>query len=187
MTNLLVPRNLEGRKEKLKQINIRLLSQEAIDGDLILDDSFIDIDAKFVKLKKVNGCVWLKGGKWTEIPEWLKHVEIYEFFSCAGNKLTNMKNCPDVIHGNINCSDNKLITLEGSPEITKSSFYCSSNILISLKGCPRIVNGNFSCSYNKLTSLEGCPENINGSFYCINKSKLDLPDYVKLKGEFVNS
>ena len=145
MTNLLVPRNLEGRKEKLKQINIRLLSQEAIDGDLILDDSFIDIDAKFVKLKKVNGFVWLNGGQWTEIPEWLKDVEIKGFFSCSRNKLTTLKNCPQKI------------------------------------------GGYFLCSYNLLSSLEGCPENIGKDFYCYsNKLKLELPDNVKIGGEFNN-
>jgi len=184
--NLLVPRNLEGRKEKLKQMNIKLLPQEVVDGDLILDESFMDIDAKFVKLKKVNDCVILTGGLWTEIPEWLKNVEVLGYFSCAGNKLTTMKNCPAVIHGNINCADNKLITLEGSPEIINGNFHCSSNMLTSLKGCPKIINGSFSCSYNKLTSLEGCPETINGNLYCITKPTLELPDYVKLKGEFVN-
>ena len=87
MSNILVPRNIEGRKEKLKQINIKLLSQEVIDGDLDLDESFMDIDPKFVKLKKVNGYVWLTGGKWTEISEWLKDVEITGSFYCYGNKF----------------------------------------------------------------------------------------------------
>ena len=89
--NLLVPRNLEGRKEKLKQMNIKLLSQEVIDGDLTLDESFMDIDAKFVKLKKVNGNVWLTGGEWTEIPEWLKDVEVTGNFYCYYNKLKTYK------------------------------------------------------------------------------------------------
>jgi hypothetical protein len=145
MINLLVPRNIEGRKEKLKQLNIRLLSQEVIDGDLNLDESFMDIDPKFVKLKKVNGYVILKGGKWTEIPEWLKDVEISEYFNCSDNKLTTLKNCPQKI------------------------------------------GGSFICYYNILTSLEGCPENIGDNFCCGgNKAKLELPDYVKLKGVFYN-
>jgi hypothetical protein len=164
--NLLVPRNLEGRKEKLKQMNIKLLSQELIDGDLNLDESFMDIDAKFVKLKKVNGFVTLQGCEWTEIPAWLKDVEITGVFSCSYNKLTTLKNCPQKIGG---------------------SFSCSHNSLISLEGCPKTINNNFSCNNNQLTSLEGCPENIGGDFYCVgNKAKLELPDYVKLKGEFIN-
>jgi hypothetical protein len=145
MENLLVPRNLEGRKEKLKQLNTRLLSQEVIDGDLILDESFMDIDPKFVKLKKVNGYVWLTGNKWTEIPAWLKDVKIAGHFDCSRNKLTSMKNCPQKIGG---------------------CFYCYNNLL---------------------TSLEGCPKNIGGSFYCRNnKIELELPDYVKIRGEFKN-
>jgi len=143
--NLLVPRNLEGRKEKLKQMNIRLLSQEVIDGDLKIDESFMDINPKFVKLNKVNGHVRLNGGLWTEIPEWLKDVEIKGSFICSYNKLTTLKNCPQKIG---------------------ESFYCSNN---------------------QLVSLEGSPENIGGDFYCYNnKVKLELPDYVKLKGDFNN-
>ena len=120
MENLLVPRNIEGRKEKLKQMNIKLLSQEVIDGNLELDESFMDIDAKFVKLKKVNGSVWLFGGKWTEIPEWLKDVEITKNFICSGNKLTLLKNCPQKIGGNFICSNNK-VKLE-LPDYVKVQF-----------------------------------------------------------------
>ena len=145
MINLLVPRNIEGRKEKLKQLNIKLLSQELIDGDLELDESFMDIDAKFVKIKKVNGFVWLTGKQWTEIPEWLKNVEILGSFLCAYNKLTTLKNCPHKI------------------------------------------GRGFYCSHNLLTSLDGCPKNVEGDLYCYNnKVKLELPDYVDLKGKFVN-
>ena len=112
--NLLVPRNLEGRKEKLKQMNIKLLSQEVID-------------------------------EWTEIPVWLKDVEI------------------------------------------ECDFYCDHNQLTSLEGCPETVGKGFSCSYNKLISLEGCPVFIGGNFWCgNNKDKLKLPDFVELKGEFIN-
>jgi len=143
--NLLVPRNLEDRKEKLKQMNIRLLSQEVINGDLHLDESFMGIDAKFLKLKKVNGTIWLNEGQWTEIPAWLKDVEIGGFFNCSYNKLTTLKNCPQKI------------------------------------------GGSFICSFNRLVSLQGCPENIGGDFWCHgNKTKLELPDYVKLKGKFEN-
>jgi len=187
MINLLVPRNLEGRKEKLKQMNIKLLSQEVIDGDLKLDESFMDIDAKFVKLKKVKGGVTLTGGQWTEIPEWLKDVQIGLYFFCLSNKLTTMKNCPYKIGGSFDCSSNKLKSLEGCPENVEGNFWCSHNPLTSLKGCPKNIGWVFDCSYNQLESLEGCPENIGGKFYAYgNKYKLKLPDYVKLKGEFKN-
>jgi hypothetical protein len=88
--NLLVPRNLEGRKEKFKQMNIKLLSQEVIDGDLDLDDSFINIDPKFIKVKKVNGNVWLKGEKWNEFPEWLKKVKIEGYINSDNRKLLSL-------------------------------------------------------------------------------------------------
>ena len=139
--NLLVPRNLEGRKEKLKQINIKLLSQEVIDGDLELDESFMDIDSKFIKLKKVNGDVWLTGGEWTEIPEWLKDVEITEDFNCSVNNLTTLKNCPQKVGGNFSCSYNELTSLDGCPKNIGRDFYCFNNAIklklpknIKLKG-----------------------------------------------------
>ena len=125
--NILVPRNLEGRKEKLKQLNIKLLSQEVIDGDLDLSQSFMDIDPKFVKLKKVNGYILLSGGQWTEIPEWLKDVEIERYFSCSYNKLTTLKNCPQKIGGDFYCSDNQLKSLEGRPENIGGDYYYTNN------------------------------------------------------------
>ena len=145
MENILVPRNLEGRKEKLKQMNTKLLSQEVIDGYLALDEFFMDIDVRFIKVKKVNGSVSLIGRQCTEIPAWLKDVEIEGYFSCSFNKLTTLQNCPQKI------------------------------------------GADFYCSHNKLISLEGCPKNIGVSFYCTNnKVKLELPDYVTLKGKFYN-
>jgi len=226
--NLLVPRNLEGRKEKLRHMNIKLLSQEVIEcEDLVFDESFMDIDAKFVKLKKVNGTIFLKGGLWTEIPEWLKDVEIIGDFYCADNKLTTLKNSPKKVEGVFYCSNNELISLEGCPE-NVGRFNCSHNLLTSLEYCPKTDNRGFDCSYNelinlkycpknikgyfgcrnnkltsleggpekveifncmhnKLKSLEGCPKHIEENFYCdFNTIKLKLPDYVKLKGEFIN-
>jgi hypothetical protein len=131
--NLLVPRNLEGRKEKLKQLNIKMLSQEVIDGDLILDESFMNIDPKFVKLKKVNGYVWLSEEKWTEIPAWLKNVEIEGFFDCSNNKLTTLKNCPQNIEGDFYCQYDQLTSLEGCPEYIGGSFWCNGNNKAKLK------------------------------------------------------
>ena len=164
--NLLVPRNLEGRKEKLKQINIRLLSQEVIDGDLTLDESFMDINPKFVKVKKVNGNVWLTGRQWTEIPEWLKNVEISETFGCSYNKVTSLKNCPHNIGIN---------------------FWFDNNRISSLKGCPKNIVGDFDCRNNLLTSLDGCPLKIGGLFLCgDNLVKLELPENVKIGRKFYN-
>ena len=163
--NLLVPRNLEGRKEKLKQMNIKLLSQEVINGGLDLDESFMDIDAKFVKLKKVNGFVWLTGEKWTEIPEWLKDVKITGNFYCSSNELITMKNCPQKIGDDL---------------------YCRDNNLISLEGCPEYIGGTFNCSNNKLTTLQYCPKKVGGNFICNNnKIQLELPENVEIKGTLI--
>jgi hypothetical protein len=137
-----------------------------IDGSLKLDESFMDIDPKFVKLKKVNGNVYLEGRHWTEIPAWLSNVEIIGYFNCSWNKLTSLKNCPQKIGG---------------------GFYCSDNQLTSLEGCPENIGGDFNCSGNLLSSLEGCPEFVGGSFWCHdNKLIFALPDYVNLKGKFIN-
>jgi len=129
MINLLVPRNLEGRKEKLKQMNIKLLSQEVIDGDLDLDESFMDINPKFIKVKKVKGYVWLKGGQWTEIPAWLKDVEISGSFSCASNKLTTLEGCPKNVGEDFLCFNNLLTSMEGCPEKVGGDFWCAKNII----------------------------------------------------------
>jgi hypothetical protein len=98
-----------------------------INGDLILDESFMNINPKFVKIKKINGYVWLYGTKWTEIPAWLKNVEIEGFFDCSFNKLTTLKNCPQKIEGNFWCSYNKLSSLDGCPENIGGSFWCYDN------------------------------------------------------------
>ena len=143
MENILIPRNLEGRKEKLKQMNIKLLSQEVIDGELILDRSFMDIDAKFVKFQKVNGDIWLKDHQWVEIPEWLKDVEITGSFICGYNELISLKNCPQKIGGDFSCNYNRLLSLDGCPEHIGGGLFCHHNA-IKLKLPENIkLNGTF--------------------------------------------
>jgi len=186
--NLLVPRNIEGRKEKRKQLNIRMLShQEVIDGDIEFDESFMDINPKFVKLKEVYGTVLLSGGKWTEIPAWLKDVEIEIDFVCSNNQLTSLKNCPQKIGVNFYCSNNKLTSLVGCPQKIEGDFSCFVNKLISLEGGPKTVKYGFNCAKNNLESLDYCPKTVGRAFLCSNnKIKLKLPDYVRLKGGFFN-
>jgi hypothetical protein len=125
-------------------MNIKILSQEVIDGNLEIDESFMGIDAKFVKLKKVNGDVWLTGGQWTEIPTWLKNVEITGYFDCSENKLITLKNCPQKIGRN---------------------FYCSANLLTSLDGCPENIGGNFYCYDNKIELKLPDYVDLKGGFY----------------------
>ncbi len=163
--NILVPRNIEGRKEKLRQYNIQLLSQKVIEGDLRIDDTFEDITDELIKVKEIKGGVWLEIQK-GYIPSWLKNVKISGWFTCDNCNLTSLENCPQYIG---------------------SSFFCDNNYLTSLEGCPQYVGRNFRCNNNKLISLEGCPKYVGENFYCHNnKEILELPEGVELKGKFYN-
>jgi len=128
--NILVPRNLEGRKEKLRQVNIQLLSQEVIECDrLNIDESFEGIPDKLVKVKEIKGDVWLTLQK-GYIPSWLKDVKIYGWFDCSHNKLTSLENCPQYVGRSFFCNRNKLETLEGCPKYIGKDFYCLYNAKI---------------------------------------------------------
>ena len=121
--SILVPRNLEGRKDKLRQINYKLLQQEIIDGNLTIDDSF-DFKAHQVKVKQINGDVDLY---LNYIPEWLSTVIINGNFYCSNCNLTSLKNCPQIIKGYFNCSRNELDSLEYGPKEVGDSYWCYSN------------------------------------------------------------
>jgi len=127
--NLLVPRNIEERKVKRMQMNIKLLSQEVIEGPLNLDSSFMDVDAKFVKLKKVKGNVYLDGEDWTTFPVWFKDIEIT---------------------GDFDCNHNQLMSLENSPHSVGKNFNCCVNQLISLDGCSKNIGGDLNCGENEV-------------------------------------
>ena len=120
--NILIPRNIEGRDEKIKQKWYRLFTtQEVIQGDVIIKMNLdIDIDPLFVKTKKINGDVSLYNI--TKIPQFFENIEINGWFDCSYNKLTSLK---------------------GSPKIVHRSFYCQYNNLNSLEGCPKEVGGSF--------------------------------------------
>lgn len=140
MNNILVPRNIEGRKEKLHQMNIQLLSQEVIEGDLVIDKSFEGIPEEFIKVKEIKGNVWLEIKK-GYIPLWLKVVKIYGDFYCVNNYLKSLDNCPQYVGKRFSCSHNELTSLEGCPQYVGGNFYCRQNIkilhltkLIQLKG-----------------------------------------------------
>jgi hypothetical protein len=92
--NILVPHNIEGRKDKMKQILLKKLQQEIIEGDKITFeyDLYKDIPDDLVKVKQINGYVSLKGG-WPIIPKWLSNVKINGYFDCSYNHLTTLENC----------------------------------------------------------------------------------------------
>lgn len=124
--NILVPRNIEGRKEKLRQDIIKLLSQKVIEGDLDIDKTFEGIPPELVKVKEINGDVWLTIRK-GYIPSWLKNVKIYGNFKCTYNKLTSLENCPQYVRGYFWCDNNELTSLEGCPKYIGGDLYCRDN------------------------------------------------------------
>lgn len=134
--NILVPRNMEGRKKKLHQYNIQLLSKEVIDDDLEIDETFEGIQNELVKVKEIKGDVYLTINK-GYIPSWLKDVKIHKSFNCTYNNLTSLENCPKYVG---------------------EDFLCVSNLLESLEGCPKYIGRNFYCN-NNATKLE-LPEGV---------------------------
>lgn len=98
-SEILVPRNLEGRKEKLHRDLIRLLGQEVIEGDLIVDRSFESIPLEAIKVKEVKGNIvlWF----YTNIPSWLKDVKISGDLDCHRCDLDSIENRPEHIGGEL--------------------------------------------------------------------------------------
>jgi len=112
--NILIPRNLEGRLDKLKQQNYKLLQQEIIFGNLHIDESFeFNFTNLSIKTKEINGDVFIY---LDYIPEWLSDIKINGSFDCNNCNLNSLKGCPKYIDGEFSCSINNLTTLEGCPE-----------------------------------------------------------------------
>ena len=60
--NIFVPRNIEGRKEKIKQQLLRKLDQKVIEGGIIINCKFIP-DNYISKVEIINGDVIIENGK----------------------------------------------------------------------------------------------------------------------------
>lgn len=182
--SILVPRNIENRKDKLNQQNLKLLSQEIIEGDLILDEFILSLPSSNINIKRINGSLIARRlSGFYSFPEWFKNLEITGNFIYENMGLESLKNMPPVIGGNINISFNELETLEYCNETINGDFNCSYNELTSIEDGPKYVKFNYNCSSNYLESLKGAPEKINGNFNC-NENKLkslkDGPKVVKL-------
>jgi len=119
MKDILIPRNIERRHEKLRQYNIQLLSQEVIEGDLIIDESFEGIPDELVKVNQIYGDVSLY---LDYIPSWLKNIRIEGYLSLDYRRLTSLENCPQYV---------------------KDSFYLDCKNLKSLDGMPTYIGGDF--------------------------------------------
>lgn len=173
-------------KENVDFIKLKLFKNETIDSDLIIDKSLENIDQSKIKLKTVNGNVYLKN-ETGFIPAWLKNIKIYGDFICTNNGLKSLENCPEYIGQKFDCSNNKLVTLENGPEYVGNSYLCANNDLLNLKGSPKYVFGDLDCSKNTLRNLEYCPKLIRGNLICmLNNVKLELPDDIIVKGSFYN-
>ena len=95
--------------------------------------------------KIIEGDVDLCDLHLTELPSFLKGVEV---------------------RGSFNCSHNKLRSLKNSPRVVRKNFFCLHNLLQTLEGGPEIVGWDFSCRHNQLRSLEGAPKSVGYDFYC---------------------
>lgn len=183
--SILVPRNLDGREDKLKQRNYKLLQQEEINADILIDKNWI-FDNPIIKCKKINGNVSISYNL-SYIPEWLENIEINGDFKCADKKLKSLKGCPHIINGSFVCFDNDLTTLEYGPEFVGGYYLVSGNKLISLKGIPEKINGTLEIHYNNLTSLEYFPKEIKGNLYMhknnLNVTGEDIRKICLIKGE----
>jgi hypothetical protein len=125
----------------------------------------------------VVGNVYMDTMNLTEIP--VKFGRINGDFNCSNNKLTTLKNCPNIVKGSFSCYVNKLINLNYAPFEVDSMFLCQHNKLTSLVGSPNIV-WIFDCSGNDLTSLEGSPTIIDGDFNCKDNMLVSLEGIPKV-------
>lgn len=165
--NILVPRNLDNRVSEKMKINIKILSQEIVNGNLEIDNSFLNIPENLVKTKEINGDVNINiqefqyGDKSTIIPVWLKNIKINGDFVCVNQGINTLANCPKYVTGN---------------------FLCNDNWLEFLDGCPEYVGGDFDCSCNELEELDVLPEHIGGTFICndnVSSTQLFIPTWIK--------
>lgn len=93
-----------------------ICKSEGIENYTINNDGSIDVD----------GSIDLSGKGYTELP--IQFRKVAGDFSCANNKLTTLKGCPDTVESEFNASYNKLYTLYYCPRVT-FSFYVGDNKL----------------------------------------------------------
>lgn len=200
--NILVPRNIEGRKEKANQAKekarqqfIQTVAKEEIyEGDFILADYMLDVPEHEVKIRKITG--WLLGfnilGDGYDVietlPKWLKNIEVGKSLEIIHNKLHSVENLPYKIGGGINISYSiGLKSLKGIPEIVNGNFDCGGCDLTTLVGGPKIVRGDFDCDGNPLENFDGCPEIVEGDFSYISPNHIidTPPKNCKIGGDFI--
>ncbi len=188
--NILVPRNIEGRKNKIKQQKIKLWSQEVVNGDLDIDDDIYSLSEDFVKVKKVNGNIRVSTKLINKLPKWVAQIEVNGDFSISNSYLETLENCPHtikevfIIHNVyfLNSLENgpkkvESFNLYNLPKITMlkgitpaREYYIESlNNITSLEGLHDLplIKTILIKNCEKLISLKGCPRQVN-YFTCIN-------------------
>lgn len=174
--NILVPRNIDTRKEKLRQDALKFLSKETIDDDFELEPYMLDIPEDLIKVKIINGDFSVNYEcKLRQFPKWFSRLEIYGSFYCDNNKLLSLENGPCYVEKHYNVSYNTLDSLKGCPKTVNGGFFIQSNILKSLEYGPIEVGGDYNCSFNNLITLKGAPEILEyGDFSCNNNELTSL-------------
>lgn len=156
--NILVPRNIEERQEKLKQQKIKLLSQEVINGDLDIDDDTYSLSEELVKVKKVNGDIKVSTKMINKLPKWMSQIEVNGDFIISNSYLETLENSPHTVKDNfIAYNVHFLNSFEnGSKSVGCYDLYNLKNVK-SLKGIGHARQYLIEGLYN-ITSLEGLPE-----------------------------
>ena len=103
------------------------VKQQSIKADIEAWCEEMDIEHYTINSKgeiDVDGCVWLGGEEFKELP--YKFGTVMGDFEINKNKnLISLKNCPDYVGGYFSCSRNpKLGSLEGCPKEVGSDFWC---------------------------------------------------------------
>ena len=179
------PYNLASRQQELREQTIKMLGQEILNGDLIVEPWMIDLDPSRVKVRKIVGNLECSELGLTSLPAWFQSIEkVTGSFDCRNNKLTSLESSPQTVGGSFWCDNNQLTSLEGSPQTVGRSFLCYNNKLTSLEGGPQTIGWSFYCHSNKLTSLQGLPKEISGDLWFFSNAKqfteTDIPKETKI-------
>jgi len=184
------PHNLAARQQELREQTIKMLGQEVVDGDLIVEPWVLELNFDKIRIKHIKGDLDIHNLKLNEIPEWISLIKIDGDFDCSINNLLDLKNSPKTLLGSFYCNTNTLTSLKGCTKMIGKSFVCRNNKLTSLEGGPEWVGNDYICSENNLKSVNGIADKINGDFICKNNSiklfKNDIYSYItKVGGDII--
>jgi len=160
----------------MKEVKVsKQIENKIKDFEEKVDENFIELYKKLniIKINKdgsleVKGNVNFSGLSLKEIP--FNFKKIIGDFDVSDNQLTSLKNCPEIVEGNLFINNNKLVSLEGCSNKIDGLFDCSYNLLENFKGGPEKVNYTYFCEENQITELIGLPKLI-GEDLVISKSE----------------